>query len=145
MYARILVPTDGSAFADRALQHAFALAGSVGAEVVVMRAMAPPAPLVMEGVVISYPADEARKQALTQIDRHMAGVAERAKSAGVGVRTRVAENEHAWRAIIEAAEAEKADLIVMASHGRRGVSALVLGSETQKVLTHTKIPVLVCR
>jgi nucleotide-binding universal stress UspA family protein len=54
-------------------------------------------------------------------------------------------NDHPWEAIIRTAGARKCDLIVMASHGRRGLAGLLLGSETQKVLTHSKIPVLVCR
>ena len=68
-----------------------------------------------------------------------------AKSAGVDCETLHIEHEHVYQAIIDAAAARKCDLIVMASHGRRGVSAVVLGSETVKVLTHSKIPVLVYR
>ena len=67
------------------------------------------------------------------------------KSAGVECQTLHTEHEQVYQAIIEAAEARRCDLIVMASHGRRGVSAVVLGSETVKVLTHSKIPVLVYR
>jgi len=72
-------------------------------------------------------------------------IADAAKSAGVVCETLHVEHEQVYQAIIEAAEARKCDLIVMASHGRRGVSAVVLGSETVKVLTHSKIPVLVYR
>ena len=145
MYARILVPTDGSELADKAVQHGLELARRFGSKLIVLRVMAPPVPLVMEGVVINYPVEEVREQALGQIAAYLASVDARAKAAGVTVQTCVAENEQAWRAIIETATAEKVDLIVMASHGRRGVTALVLGSETLKVLTHTTIPVLVCR
>jgi nucleotide-binding universal stress UspA family protein len=68
-----------------------------------------------------------------------------AKSGGVVCETLHVEHEHIYQAIIDAASARKCDLIVMASHGRRGISAVVLGSETVKVLTHSKIPVLVYR
>lgn len=145
MYKRLLISTDGSELADKAVTQGLELAARIGAGVVALRVMAPPAPLVMEGVVVAYPVEEARKQAQAQIEQQMQGIAARAKAAGVELVTRTAENDQAWRAIIETAEAECADLIVMASHGRRGVSALVLGSETHKVLTHTTIPVLVCR
>lgn len=145
MYARILIATDGSELADKAVQNGFELARRLGCEVIVLRVMAPPAPLVMEGVVITYPVEEVRKLALEQVGRQLASVEDQAKAAGLKIAVRTVENEQAWSAIIETAEAEKVDLIVMASHGRRGVSALVLGSETHKVLTHTKIPVLVCR
>lgn len=145
MYKRIVIATDGSELAGKAVAQGLEVAGRFGATAVALRVMAPPAPLVMEGVVIAYPVEEARKTALAQIDEQMQAFAAKAKAAGVTFETLTVENDHAWRAIIETAEAEKADLIVMASHGRRGVSALVLGSETHKVLTHTKIPVLVCR
>ena len=68
-----------------------------------------------------------------------------AKAAGVACKTLHVEHEQVYRAIIDAATARDCDLIVMASHGRRGVSAVVLGSETVKVLTHSKIPVIVYR
>jgi nucleotide-binding universal stress UspA family protein len=73
------------------------------------------------------------------------GISDAAKSAGVVCETLHVEHDQIYQAIIEAAEARRCDLIVMASHGRRGVSAVVLGSETVKVLTHSKIPVLVYR
>lgn len=145
MYQRILIPTDGSELADKAVEHGLELARQLGASAVALRVMAPPSPLVMEGVVIAYPVDEMRKEAMSQIATQMNDVEERARKVGVALDTRTAESDQAWRAIIETAEAEGVDLIVMASHGRRGVSALVLGSETHKVLTHTSIPVLVCR
>ncbi|MET0352224.1 MAG: universal stress protein, partial [Rhizobacter sp.] len=74
-----------------------------------------------------------------------ADVASLAEAQGVVCETHTIEALHPWEAIIEHAEQKACDLIVMASHGRRGVTALLLGSETQKVLTHTKIPVLVVR
>jgi len=72
-------------------------------------------------------------------------VEEAAKAAGVTCEAVHVENEHPYKAIIDIANAKSCDLIVMASHGRRGISAVVLGSETVKVLTHSTIPVLVYR
>jgi len=74
------------------------------------------------------------------------GPAERkAAAAGVACQKLQATSDTPWQAILAAARSERADLIVMASHGRRGVAALLLGSETSKVLTHSKVPVLVVR
>ena len=72
------------------------------------------------------------------------GVAEQARAAGVACETVQIEQDHPYEGIIETAERRGCDLIVMASHGRSGIAAIVLGSVTTKVLTHTKIPVLVC-
>jgi nucleotide-binding universal stress UspA family protein len=72
-------------------------------------------------------------------------VVDACKAAGVACEAHTVEALHPWEAIIDHAERTKCDLLVMASHGRRGVSALLLGSETQKVLTHSKVPVLVVR
>ena len=72
-------------------------------------------------------------------------MADACAAAGIGCEAATLEALHPWEAIIDHAKATACDLIVMASHGRRGVSALLLGSETQKVLTHTTIPVLVVR
>jgi nucleotide-binding universal stress UspA family protein len=72
-------------------------------------------------------------------------VADAASAAGVACDTVNVEHEHPYRAIIDTANSKRCDLIVMASHGRHGIGAIVLGSETVKVLTHAKIPVLVCR
>lgn len=145
MYPRILIPTDGSELSEKAVSHGFDLAKTFGSEVTLLRVVAPPAPLVMEGVVISYPVEEARKEALAVVGEQFKCLEARANALGVKVVSRTVENDQAWRAICDTADEMKADLIVMASHGRRGVSALVLGSETHKVLTHSTTPVLVYR
>ena len=88
---------------------------------------------------------EYRKHAETHAAKVLSTVSTAANSAGVACDVLHVEHEQVYQAIIDAAEARRCDLIVMASHGRRGVSAVVLGSETVKVLTHSKIPVLVYR
>jgi nucleotide-binding universal stress UspA family protein len=94
---------------------------------------------------LEYTPIEYKKHAEAHAEKVVGIVSAAAKSAGVVCDTLHVEHELVYQAIIEAAEAGKCDLIVMASHGRRGVAAVVLGSETVKVLTHSKIPVLVYR
>jgi len=77
--------------------------------------------------------------------RRVQAVVEQSREAGVPCQSHTVEALHPWEAIIDHAKRLECDLLVMASHGRRGVSALLLGSETQKVLTHSKVPVLVVR
>ena len=94
---------------------------------------------------LEYTRDEYKRHIEASAAKALAGVAAAAQSAGVPCETRHVEHEHVYQAIIETAASNGCDLILMASHGRRGVSAIVLGSETVKVLTHSKIPVLVYR
>jgi nucleotide-binding universal stress UspA family protein len=86
-----------------------------------------------------------RELAIKDSKKALAAVEIEAEAAGVPCSTLSATNDHPWRGIVRAAQARKCDVIVMASHGRRGLAGLLLGSETNKVLTHSKIPVLVCR
>lgn len=145
MYKHILIPTDGGELAEKAVSHGLQLARDFGAKVTVVRVTPPPQPLVIEGVVLAYPSDELRRQIKESVEANFSAVTQAAAAAGVTCSTRHIEQEQPWQAIIAAAKDAGCDLIVMASHGRRGVSALVLGSETQKVLTHSTIPVLVYR
>lgn len=145
MYKHILIPTDGSDLADKAVEHGLQLAKLSGADLTLLRVTAPPAPLVVEGVVVSYPQEEVQKQIKARVAAHLGALESKAKAAGITVTQRHAENDHPWRAIVDTAKDIGASLIVMSSHGRRGISALVIGSETQKVLTHTDVPVLVVR
>jgi len=94
---------------------------------------------------LEYTPIEYKKHATAQAEKVLDTVSAAAKLAGVACETLHVEHEQVYQGIIDAASARGCDLIVMASHGRRGVSAVVLGSETVKVLTHSKIPVLVYR
>lgn len=145
MYDHILIPTDGSELGDKAVHHGIALAKVLGAHVTILRATPPPAPIVVEGVVIGLPPEEEQRQMLARVEEHLAKLQAEASSAGVACQWKRVEHDQPWRAIIDAVIELDATLIVMASHGRRGVSALLLGSETQKVLTHSTTPVLVYR
>jgi len=145
MYKHILIPTDGGELAEKAVEHGLALAKDFGARVTVVRVTPPPQPLVIEGVVLAYPSEDLRRQIKASVEGGFERIKGEAKAAGVACTCRHVEQEQPWQAIIAAAKDASCDLIVMSSHGRRGVSALVLGSETQKVLTHSTIPVLVYR
>lgn len=144
MYKNILVPTDGSELSLLAVKQGIALAKLIGAKVTAITVRAPLREFVAEGVAFPVP-ENYRKAYVQEVDRHLDAARKEAVAAGVTCDALQIESDEPWRAIISAARSQGADLIVMASHGRRGVSALVLGSETQKVLTHSNIPVLVYR
>ena len=147
MYRHILIPTDGSALAEKAVTHGLSLAKSVGAKVTTIIVEAPFSVYgVPESKVREMPA--AFVDYAEQIKKHAAKVlnhvADAAKAAGVACDLVQMEHYHPYEAIIATAKDKGCDLIVMASHGRSGISAILLGSVTTKVLTHTDIPVLVC-
>jgi nucleotide-binding universal stress UspA family protein len=144
MYKCILVPTDGSEITQKSVQTAIDLAKSLGAQLHTL-CVKEPFPYGAISEMQPTPPQEFFDAQERIATRHVAAVAEAAAAAGVPCEALTVEGLHPWEAIIEHAERTGCDLLVMASHGRRGVSALLLGSETQKVLTHTKIPVLVVR
>jgi nucleotide-binding universal stress UspA family protein len=150
MYRHILIPTDGSELAEHAVTNGLSLAKFVGAKVTV---------IIVEDPFdwLSVPETRAsQRQALDklakhneQVEKHITSVlnraADAAKHAGVPCDTMRVANARPYQAIIAAASDRGCDLIAMTSHGRGGLSAVVLGSVTNKVLTHTKTPVLVYR
>jgi nucleotide-binding universal stress UspA family protein len=144
MYQRILFPTDGSEATDKALESATALARLCGAAIHVLSVKDPyPFAAVSEIHPI------APQEFLDAQDRAAKACVQRAldaaRAAGVAATGAIVEAVHPWEAIVDNAKSEGCDLIVMASHGRRGIAALLLGSETTRVLTHTQLPVLVVR
>ena len=149
MYKHILVPTDGSALSDKAVAAALKLAKLAGARVTAFHAIEP-YPLQgayaaeASGVAELQPEIFAERSA-EYAKRVLEAVASAANTAGVQCTTDCATSRAPSQAIVEKARREDCDLIVMASHGRRGLEGFLLGSETQKVLTHSSIPVLVYR
>ena len=144
MYQRILVPTDGSDITDKAVASAISLAKLTGASLHVLavkEAFPYSALSEIQPVAPQEFFDGQERLAKSRV----AKVDAAAKAAGVPCESFTIEAVHPWEAIVEQAKTGRCDLIVMASHGRRGVSALLLGSETQKVLTHGTLPVLVVR
>lgn len=147
MYAHLLLPTDGSKLSDKAVAHGIALAKALRARVTVFYASPDyPMPIYAEGVIFEPVSKrEYAKQAAEGAQKVLDRAAAKAKAAGVDCTTAHVIAAAPWEAILAAARKGKCDAIVMASHGRRGISALLLGSETMKVLTHGKIPVIVVR
>ncbi|MGC4395958.1 universal stress protein [Hydrogenophaga sp. T2] len=147
MYKRILVATDGSKLSQKAVDHALSLADMTGAEVVALKVVPRYPQSYFEGGV-ALPASEVARVEKQWHDEAMATVTA-IKSAGqkreVKVKPVTAKSDLVSEAIIGTAKRQKCDLIVMASHGRRGIKRLLLGSETQQVLTHSHVPVLVLR
>ena len=145
MYEHILVPIDDSKLSENAIKHAVQLATALKSRVTLLHvAPAHVWPIYAESAVIM--AQYSAGDFLAETKRQAEILLEKAAgSAGIDVATQYVLDDSTYEAIIKAANVAKCDLIVMASHGRSGVSAFLLGSETQKVLTHSKIPVLVVR
>ena len=144
MFKRILVPTDGSDITMKAVAAAVALAKSVGAQVYTI-SVKEPFPYSAISEMQPTPPQEFFDAQERIAAKRVASVIEAAQAAGLTCQGHTVEALHPWEAIIDHAKRQECDLLVMASHGRRGVTALLLGSETQKVLTHSTIPVLVVR
>ena len=144
MFKRILVPTDGSDITNKAVTTAVALAKSVGAQLYTISVKEPFPYSAISEMQPEPPQAFYDAQERVAVAR-LKGVTDACAAAGVACEAASVEALHPWEAIIEHAGRVNADLLVMGSHGRRGVSALLLGSETQKVLTHSKLPVLVVR
>ena len=145
MYGRILIATDGSELSNKAVDQGLALAKAVGAKATILRVTSQPAPMVYEGIVVALPVEEIADEIAKNVEKYFVTLRAKASNIGVDAETIQIENDFPWQVIIDTARDKGAALIVMASHGRRGLSAVLLGSETQKVLTHSTIPVLVFR
>jgi nucleotide-binding universal stress UspA family protein len=145
MYKRILLPTDGTEFSERAIRHGVDLAKLLRANVVGLTVTPPlhsPVPLSfipknLGGIL--------HTEIVKLADEKLSAIEKISGQSGVQVELVRRSSDHPWEEIVRVATEKACDLIVMASHGRRGVSAVVLGSETHKVLTHSNIPVLVVR
>ena len=148
MYKHILVPTDGSKLSNAAAKSAAKLASDIGAKITavyVMRPFEPPGHPEAVAFYAAYGAKEFEAASRKNAQQAISKVKAAAAAAKVEAQGLAVTATSPWRAIVETAKSKKCDLIVMASHGRRGIEALLLGSETQKVLTHSKTPVLVTR
>jgi nucleotide-binding universal stress UspA family protein len=147
MYQRILVATDGSTLSKKAVTSAIALASLCGAELIALKVVPRYPQSYFEGSIPLSSEDVARveKQWSDEGQSVVDGVKKTAEAKGVKVKGVLVKSDVISDAIISAAKKHKADLIVMASHGRRGIKRLLLGSETQQVLTHSHTPVLVLR
>ena len=145
MYTNILIPTDGSELAGKAVEHGIDLAKRIGAKITVLTVLPPFHTFTTDTQMIEDTPAQYKARMQKQAANTLGAVTHAAQAAGVACEAVQVEHEHPYRAIIDTAESKGCDLIVMASHGRHGISAIVLGSETVKVLTHCKIPMLVHR
>ena len=147
MYSRILIATDGSALSKVAVEHGLALAALTGATVVALKVVPRYPRSYFEGGMAVEVADVKRIEGQWGEAAQAIVDAVKAKGGaeGVTVKAIVAKSDLVAEAVISAAKKHKCDLIVMASHGRKGLKRLLLGSETQHVLTHSHVPVLVLR
>jgi len=147
MYEHILIPTDGSALSEMAIRQGIAFARAIRAEVTAL-AVSPSFHLFeVDPIMVGYTPspDQYARDSEARAEKYLAVARVEAGIAGVPCETVHATQDHVYEAIIDTASKKGCDLIFMASHGRKGISAFVLGSETYKVLSHSKIPVLVCR
>jgi len=148
MFKHVLVPTDGSKLSDKAVKGAIEFAKALGAKVTVLHVTPQFKMVVDEGFIVPNSAnlkkrfeDESKERSTKILD----AVKRQAGASGVTAEGVAAASDTPWDEIINQAKKRKCDLIMMASHGRRGITGVLLGSETSKVLTHSKVPVLVYR
>ncbi|MEO7885331.1 universal stress protein [Polaromonas sp.] len=147
MYKRILVATDGSSLSKKAVKDAIALSASLGADLVALNVVPRYPTSYFEGGATISPQEVGRIEKVWA-DKGQAladAVQKSAEAAGVKAKAVIAKSDLVATSILAAAKKNKCDLIVMASHGRKGLSRILLGSETQQVLTHSTIPVLILR
>ena len=145
MYQRILLPTDGSEASQRAILAGVAFAKELGAEVVGLTATPSFHVFSTDTEMLEDTPEQYAAASRARAAKLLAAVEEAARDAGVRCQVEQVVSDHPWEAIIESAQRLGCDLIVMASHGRHGIKGMLLGSETQKVLVHSAIPVLVHR
>ena len=144
MYKHILIATDGSDLAAKAVNTGLALAKALGAKATAVNATEPWTAMVSGEAALAFPIEEYEKSAAENAARLLSVVTAEAKKQGVACET-VHVNDFPAEAIIETAKARGCDLIVMSSHGRRGIARVLLGSQATRVLTMSTVPVLICR
>ena len=145
MFQHILVATDGSLLSEAAVGQAMKFAREAGAKVTVVTVTEPFHVLATDSKQLSDTKETYERHVKAEAARYLASADHMAKAKGVQCHVIQVEDEHPYKVIIDTAKKSGCDLIAMASHGRRGISALVIGSVTNKVLTHSSIPVLVFR
>lgn len=145
MFKHILLPTDGSVTSENVIQNCIAFAKGIGAKVTGFHVISEYHIFTYQAEMLEDTREQFAKDTVTQAKKYLAQIEKAAKEAGVKCDTYFVSSDHPYEAIIQAAQDTQCDLITMASHGRKGVKGFLLGSETQKVLTHSRIPVLVYR
>ena len=146
MFKHILICTDGSPLANKAAKAGIALAHALGAKITAYYAAEQLQPIYGEGYMLNQKMIDGFEERAREVgQKRVDAIGKMAKAAGVPFVSVVTKASTAYEGIIDAAKKQKCDVIFMASHGRRGFSKLIMGSVTQKVLTHSRIPVVVYR
>lgn len=145
MFKHLLIATDGSTIAGKAMDQGLGLAKALSAKVTVVTVTEPWATAVSGEAGMAFPVEEYEEGCAASAARIFSGCVEAAKARGVECRTLHVKDRFPADGIIETAQQQGCDLIVMASHGRRGITRLLLGSQANAVVTHSTIPVLICR
>jgi nucleotide-binding universal stress UspA family protein len=145
MYAHILIATDGSDLAQRAVEQGLTLAKALGSTVTAVTVTEPWTAAVSGEWAVAFPVEEYEKATAANAEKILDGVQQAAVGLGVTCDAVHVKDQYAAEAIVEEAKARGCDLIVMASHGRRGIAKFVLGSQATRVLAHTSVPLLICR
>ena len=145
MFKHILVPTDGSEISKRVIRDVVAFAKEIGAEVTGLTVIPEYSPFAYQAEILIDTRDQFMSECVDTANKYLADLTAVGKDAEVKCDSFYVVSDYPYAAIIQMAQEKNCDLIAMASHGRRGVKGLLLGSETQKVLTHSQIPVLVFR
>ena len=145
MFKHILIPTDGSDLSKIAIENGVRFAKELNAKITGLTVTAPFHYFAIDAIQVGSSADDYIGHADEQAERNLKVLRDAANKAGVPCEVMHRVGEHPYEEIVKAAQEQNCDVIFQASHGRRGASALVIGSETNKVLTHSKIPVLVFR
>jgi nucleotide-binding universal stress UspA family protein len=145
MYKHILIATDGSELAEKAIAQGLALAKALQANVTAVTVTEPWTAVAPGEMAIAFPIEEYDKSAAVNAAKILDAVGKAAQKAGVACATVHVKDQFPADGIIDTAKTKGCDLIVMASHGRRGFARLFLGSQAVRVLTHSTTPVLICR
>jgi nucleotide-binding universal stress UspA family protein len=145
MYKHLLIATDGSELARKAVEQGLALTKDLNAKATVVTVTESWVSLVSGDMAVAFPIEEYEEGCAASAAKILGEASEIAKGVGVACETLHVKDQFPAEGIIDAAKARGCDLIVMASHGRRGVARLLLGSQANKVVTHSTVPVLICR
>ncbi|MBS0516358.1 MAG: universal stress protein [Proteobacteria bacterium] len=145
MFKHILVPTDGSRLSEKAVKQAVRLAAQIGARLTAFHVIPRRHPSGSQMQLLRMTAGDPTPTRQQHARRFLRYAERAAAAAKVDCATKQVTSDHPYKAIVAEAQQHGCDLILMASHGRRGIEGFLLGSETQKVLTHSRVPVLVYR
>jgi nucleotide-binding universal stress UspA family protein len=145
MYKNLLIASDGSELSEKAVTQGLALAKALNSKVTIVTVTEPWTAVVSGEMGVAFPIDEYEQGCAANAAKILAAATAKAKQVGVACETLHMKDQFPAEGIVEAAKQRSSDLIVMASHGRRGMSRLLLGSQANKVVTHSEVPVLICR